>query len=165
MQKTPKQPSKLDNLKRIDGVAALPPSPAGSASATAGKPASGIEALKSDNITPFSEAGWSFVERKLDNSTSAHPVFRDSDGQVKIDSGSLNVRFSKDVTATDIERLLTGHGLSIKKQLMFAPNLFTVAPKDSSEVSDSVEIARSLEASDKIEYAEPVLIEAIAGRK
>jgi hypothetical protein len=59
-----------------------------------------------------------------------------------------------------VEDILNRHGLSIRRDMGFAPNLFLVAGTQG-DIMSKVE---SLNQLKNVEYAEPVLIEAIKGR-
>jgi hypothetical protein len=156
---------KLDDLKRVEGVSAVPPGPPGTVENGPGRAPQAVLMLPRDDVDNFTRAGWAFVESTSRvNQTGARPVFKDSDGHLKIDSGNLNVRFAGEASVPEIESLLKDHGLLIRRQLGFAPNLYTVGPSQADAVTDSVEIAKLLTTSQKVEYAEPVLIEALGGR-
>lgn len=161
--------AKLDLLKRVDGMAALPPRGAEAAGASPdpkgrkGALADVLSGTGSADAALFEKAGWAFVAEKPERGGPARPVFVDADGHLKIDGGSLTVRFAEGASEAEIEGVLAGAGLSIRRKLKFAPNLFTVAPT-GGEGADSVGAARALSASEAVEYAEPVLIEPLAGR-
>lgn len=157
---------KLDDLELIRGVEALPPQPQpeGKSRVAASEPAE-LSSLPSRDLELFRQGGWTFVKDAASQGEDmARPLFRDSDGHVKIDSGSISVRFAEDVSERDIEALLGEHGLKVGRKLGFAPNLFTVRPMPGRSVANSVEIAKALSKSNDVEYAEPVLIEALEKR-
>jgi hypothetical protein len=158
---------KLDQLERIEGIAAIPPgAEAVSAHASKGGATHQAKGLRQADIQAFEDAGWSFVSaRSAPARDGTRPVFRDEDGQVKIDSGALNVRFAGKPSQAEINRLLEQHGLLVKRQLGFAPNLYTVVPIEPSQALDSVATAKSLTALEQVEYAEPILIEGMSGRR
>ncbi|WP_423211876.1 hypothetical protein [Paracoccus yeei] len=109
----------------------------------------------------FAQAGWRFLPAG-GRAEDPHAVFRDGDGQVKIDAGALNLRFDPSADEAGIARILQHHGLHIRRPLGFAPNLFLVTPEGPG--ADSVSRARALYAEDLVLYAEPVLIEPMARR-
>lgn len=156
---------KLDDLIRVEGVSAVPPGPVGTVGSGPVRMPQAVSMLPREDVDNFTRAGWAFVESTPRiNQTGARPVFKDSDGHLKIDSGNLNVRFAGEASISEIERLLKEHGLLIRRQLGFAPNLYTVGPKQANTVTNSVETAKLLTTFQKVEYAEPVLIEAFGAR-
>lgn len=144
-------------LERIKGVAAIP---------NQGASADEVpQALKGEDVRQFREAGWTFVGgRKAMN--GAYAVFKDGDGRIKIDTGGMTVRFDESVSAEEAAALLQKHGLQIRRKLGFAPNLYSVSwVAGPSRGTDTVTLARTLEGSDKVKYAQADLLEALGGRR
>lgn len=156
--------AQLDALKRVEGVCAVPPDTRGQAARDEAVGLAVSDALVPGEVDEFLNAGWAFVDEAHRTSGNLRHVYRDGDGQLKIDSGSLNVRFVEEVSTEEIAKLLNAHHLSIKRQLKFAPNLFTVGTEAGADGSDAVDAARRLSSLEAVKYAEPVLIESLGGR-
>ena len=151
--------ARLKKIHPVSGIRAIAPDAEAqglhleSASAVAKR-----NALDQEEARAFEEAGWKFArtESKADDSN----VVVDNDGRLKIVSGLLNVKFDPSMSRSDVESLLGKYGLSVRRDLKFSPNLFTV----SGSGGDAMRNARKLNNLDKVLYAEPVLIEAVGQR-
>lgn len=148
----------LDDLVRIPGVAAARTGPAGAATAVASSSPIAAE------FSAFRENGWEIVSPTASAAVAAHPIYRDADGALKIDGGALNIRFRAGVEPAEINRLLARYGLKVRRRLGFAEHLYLVTPERNRGMVDAVDIARHLVSEPILDYAEPVLIEVIAGR-
>lgn len=143
---------RLSELQPIDGVAAIRASDATT-------PRKIEEPVLPDEVSDvFGAAGWQFIKAGSEPE-GQRAVYRDADGQVKIDGGALNVRLQPDVERAEIDGLLDRHGLVVRRELGFAPNLFLVSSAGAS--MDSVSLAQVLTSESVVLYAEPVLIEKI----
>lgn len=149
--------AKLDDIQSLNGVRAVEP---GGAPAAQESPAVAAQTgISGSDAKAFEAAGWTFVEAKQ----AAEPgrgVVVDSDGHLKILSDALNVKFDPSLSRDAVEGILSQHGLSIRRDMKFAPNLFLVEGKTDNTVST----AKSLNRRDDVVYAEPVLIEPLKGR-
>jgi hypothetical protein len=109
----------------------------------------------------FEKAGWTFVKGAEAEAPDAdHRVVVDGDGHLKILSNTLNVKFEASLSRTMIEDILNRHGLSIRRDMGFSPNLFLVTGTDGDVMSK----VQSLNQLNNVEYAEPVLIEPMKPR-
>src|SRR5262245_40273055 len=111
--------------------------------------------------TAFENAGWTFVKGAQGESADAdHRVVVDGDGHLKILSNALNVKFDPSLSRSMIEDILNRHGLSIRRDMGFSPNLFLVTGAEGDVISK----LQSLNQLKNAEYAEPVLIEPMKAR-
>jgi len=77
----------------------------------------------------------------------------------------MAVKFAEHVPMSEINSLLEEHGLIVGRKLGFASNLFAVKRSPGSSVtSNSVDLSKELSGIAQVEYAEPMLIEPMAGR-
>jgi hypothetical protein len=151
--------ARLDKIQPVLGIRAIAPN----------AEAQGLELESASNLATqnsldqkealaFEQAGWKFARAE---STAGHSnLVVDNDGRLKIVSNAINVKFAPAVSRSDVESILNDHGLSVRRDLKFSPNLFTV----SGTSGDTVQKAKTLNNLDKVLYAEPVLIEAIGQR-
>ena len=152
--------AKLEAIRPVSGVRAIAPN--ADAKGAEPQPASAIaelNALDEKETRAFEDAGWKFA-RTTKGETGDSNVVVDNDGRLKVVSNSLNVKFDPAMSRDDIDSFLAKYGLSVRRDLKFSPNLFTVSGADG----DAVNKARTLNGLDKVLYAEPVLIEAIGQR-
>jgi len=111
--------------------------------------------------TAFENAGWTFVKGAHGETADAdHRVVVDGDGHLKILSNALNVKFDPSLPRSMIEDILNRHGLSIRRDMGFSPNLFLVTGAEGDVISK----LQSLNQLKNVEYAEPVLIEPMKAR-
>jgi hypothetical protein len=111
--------------------------------------------------TAFENAGWTFVKGAQGETADAdHRVVVDGDGHLKILSNALNVKFDPSLPRSMIEDILNRHGLSIRRDMGFSPNLFLVTGAEGDVISK----LQSLNQLKNVEYAEPVLIEPMKAR-
>lgn len=160
------------SVKRIEGLAAVPPS--GDIFEVAVTPVgekdprlvSLIKGGARTDLRAFHQAGWHFVVGAVTASGGTlRRVYRDRGGRLLIEGRRLTVRFAPDISQGQIEELLRSHDVTVKRRLGFAPNLFEVAPANSAVPrGDIVELAGCLASHREVLYAEPALIEAISGR-
>ena len=119
---------------------------------------SGVDAKEA---SAFENAGWTFVKGAESETADAdHRVVVDGDGHLKILSNTVNVKFEASLSRTVIEDILNRHGLSIRRDMGFSPNLFLVTGTDGDVMSK----VQSLNQLKNVEYAEPVLIEPMKSR-
>lgn len=151
--------ARLENIQPVSGIRAIAPNIGAdglhleSASAIAEK-----NALDHSEALAFEQAGWKFARTASTGGESN--VVVDNDGRLKIVSDALNVKFDASLSRSDVESLLEKYGLTVRRDLKFSPNLFTV----SGTGGGVVEKAKSLNNLDTVVYAEPVLIEAMGQR-
>lgn len=154
--------AKLDKIQVLDGVRAIAP---GRATADglneAASTIAAEHAVDAREATAFEEAGWRFVKAgRADVSEADHDVVVDSDGHLKILGRALNVKFDPTLSRSEITRILDRFGLSIRRSMGFAPNLFLV----SGNSGDILSKAEALNKLDGVVYAEPVMFEALERR-
>jgi hypothetical protein len=151
--------ARLGSIQPVSGIRAIAPNAdtqgvqLESASAVAKQ-----NSLDQNEARAFEDAGWKFA--RTEGEAGDSNVVVDNDGRLKIVSNSLNVKFDPSMSRGDIDSILAQHGLSVRRDLKFSPNLFTV----SGSGGGAVEKARTLNGLDKVLYAEPVLIEALGQR-
>ena len=164
--------TRTGSIKRIKGLAASPPSrdfvePA-AATEGAAEPLlhSLVKGSGRTDLRAFRRAGWHFVVgADAVSGGELRRVYRDRGGRLLIEGRRLTVRFAAEVSEARIKEVLGNHGLSVKRRLGFAPNLFEVAcAEDAEPFDDIVELARGVAGHREVVYAEPALIEALQGR-
>lgn len=151
--------ARLDKIQPVSGIRAIAPN--GEAQGLLLESASAVAAqnsLDQDEALAFEQAGWKFARTESEAGNSN--VVVDNDGRLKIVSNALNVKFDPSMSRSDVESILKDYGLSVRRDLKFSPNLFTVIGAGG----DAVEKAKTLNNLEKVLYAEPVLIEAIGQR-
>jgi hypothetical protein len=152
--------ARLDKIQSVSGIRAIAPNAEAqgldleTASAVAEQ-----NSLDEDEARAFEKAGWKFA--RIGSARGDSNVVVDNDGRLQIVSDALNVKTDPSMSRSDVESILKEYGLSVRRDLKFLPNLFTV----SGAGSDGVEKAKTLNNLDKVLYAEPVLIEAIGQRE
>ena len=159
--------AKLETMQAVPGVRAIAPSHTqGDAAGTEAPVTLTVTDLMVDpgGARAFERAGWTFVRAGLNDGRAGgtkadHDVIY-ADGHLKILSHALNVKFRPSASQSTVKSILEEYGLALRRGLGFSPNLFLV--EDFS--GDSMSKAKSLNALDDVVYAEPVLIEPIAGR-
>jgi hypothetical protein len=153
---------KLQKIRRLVHVRAV--APGRSVAVEERQPASSVAAesgVDAGDATAFEKAGWTFVKAAQADPTEAdHSVVVDGDGHLKILGNALNVKFDPSLPRAIIEDILSRHGLSIRRDMGFAPNLFLVGAREGDIMSK----VDSLNALNNVEYAEPVLIEPMKSR-
>lgn len=156
----------LNDFKKIHGLKALPPSFNAKTMSKNDCPAKVQSVLREAphaDFAPFLKAGWTFVEESSNRCEEGKSVYCRSDGQIVIAGANLNVRLNANMSDEDSRNFLSDLGLSIKKQLKFAPNLFVVAiDKEKSE--DMVALCLRLMSNAQVVYAEPNFIENLSSR-
>jgi hypothetical protein len=151
--------ARLEQIQPVSGIRAIAPNAEAeglnleSASAVAEQ-----NALDQNEARAFEAAGWKFA--RTESKAGESNVVVDNDGRLKIVSDLLNVKFDPSMSRSDVESFLRQYGLSVRRDLKFSPNLFTVRSSDA----DVMQKARTLNNLDKVLYAEPVLIEAMGQR-
>jgi len=111
------------------------------------------------HVRAFEQAGWTFVPRQ--QAADGAKVYLRPNGRVALGTNRLTVRIAPELSEPEARNLLEGEGFTVVQQLRMAPNVFVVA---APEGHDSVEAVGRLTVPDKVEFAEPELIEMIAGR-
>jgi hypothetical protein len=151
--------AKLESIQPVAGIRAIAPNAdAKGVQLDSARAIAELSSLDEKETRAFEDAGWKFV--RTDDRAGDSNVVVDNDGRLKVVSNSLNVKFDPSMSRTDIDSVLAQHGLSVRRDLKFSPNLFTVTGSDGG----TVEKAITLNSLDKVLYAEPVLIEAIGQR-
>lgn len=154
--------NKLDNLRVLDGVRAVEPGAFVSRGDQAPANAMAVErGLNVSDATALESAGWTFVKSSGSGDAAGHDVVVDPDGHLKILSHALNVKFDPSLDSATIDGILSSMGLTIRRKMGFAPNLFLVSARTDNPLS----VVKSLNSIDQVLYAEPVLVEAIGGRR
>jgi len=152
--------ARLDDLRRVDAKAV---SPGGEVLVKdrASETALAESGAQESDALAFEKAGWTFVKPGgYVASSGHHDVVVDSDGRLKVVGHALNVRFDPTLSRKDADDILGRYGLSIRREMGFAPNLFLV----TGAQTDAVSKAKLLNGLESVVYAEPVLIEPIEGR-
>lgn len=151
--------ARLESIQPLSGIQAIAPdSTIKGLSIQSASDLALHNALDHKEALAFEEAGWKFAKTK--NDPDSANVVVDTDGRLKIVSDALNVRFEPSIARSDVDSILGIYGLSVRRDLGFAPNLFLVTGKTANVVN----VAKELNSLDKVVYAEPVLIEALGGR-
>src|SRR5262245_45836253 len=155
--------AKLEQIQSLDDVRAVAPG----VDVAAGDRQEGSSLAAERGLNPgdakaFEKAGWTFVKPGQGSAPAAdHDVVVDADGHLKVVGHALNVKFDPSLSRDAAEGILGRYGLSIRREMGFAPNLFLV----TGAQDDIVSKAKSLNQLDGVVYAEPVLIEPIQGRR
>ena len=162
--------AKLDRIQNLDDVRAVAPGvEVGAQHRQEGSSLAAEHGLNPGDAKAFENAGWTFVKPSQSGArpgqsgapTADHDVVVDADGHLKVVGHALNVKFEPSLSRDDAEGILGRYGLSIRRAMGFAPNLFLV---DGAQ-DDMLSKAKSLNQLDDVVYAEPVLIEPIQGRR
>lgn len=153
--------SSLAGMSEIKGVAAVPPSQ-GSTKATEAETLSVLHGPTAADAKTFEQAGWRFIAAEgATGPVGQRRLFTNTDGRLVIGGERLNVKFAPDLNEAAIRSLLDACGLSIKRKLGFGGALYSVGDAGSRNILD---LADLLAQHDGVVYAEPELIEPIAGR-
>ncbi|MBX9949407.1 MAG: hypothetical protein K2Y39_09590 [Candidatus Obscuribacterales bacterium] len=168
MDSREKVEAELAKVKKIDGVKALPPSSSRKEDLMSqgdypAKLQSILHEAPDGEFAAFLKAGWSFVEESSNRAEAGNSVYRRSDGQIVIAGPTLNVRLAENLSDEECRNFLSELGLSVKRQLKFAPNLFVVV-MDEERSEDLVSLCLNLMSKPQVLYAEPSFIENLSGR-
>jgi thermitase len=88
-------------------------------------------------------------------------IFVDKEGDIKVGTGRLTIKFKPGVSKNEIDALLEQKNLKIIRQLKFADSLYEIEVQD---MSDPLDLSVELHNNEKIEYAEPVFNQHIPQR-
>lgn len=156
---------RLSGLKTVPDLRARPPGEAAEGAApssetVAAKLPERSEAVL-DDVRSFVEAGWTFSEADAGTVPEGFGVVLDTDGHLKLAGTGLTARFAPDLDRGTVEEIAEGLGLTIRREVKFAPNTFQF----STEGEAALDIARSLNDRDDVLYAEPDLLEPMRSRR
>lgn len=139
-----------------------------------GAPAGDAEQrLDQHSLEAFRNANWVFVTptpevtRSVNEGLSVHDteqvgqVVRRSDGTVGVATRKLNVQVADTIPEAQAQEVLADAGLTVSRQLRFAPNLFEV---DAPAGEDSLAASVRLHDDPRFAFAEPAFIEHIPAR-
>lgn len=110
----------------------------------------------------LARAGWSFVE-DCEAADTCLGVYRRRDGHLALAGKSLNIKFASEASASDIDNLLSKYDMRKRRQLGFAKNLMTVELQSDVD-TDLFSLSAQIEHDPCVEFAEPVVLEAIGPR-
>lgn len=124
-----------------------------------------LEPHVADDLETFIKNGWVFVEREDDSVSKPErsPVYIDRDRRVKIGTNKCIVRFKPNVSLASIKSILANHHLVFDEWVIKALNVVHVVPDESVKLGQDA-VVRMLEDEPSVQYAEPVLLEAMARR-
>jgi hypothetical protein len=151
--------ARLEKIQSVSGIRAIAPN--GETQGLHLETPSAVaqqNSLDQEGARAFEEAGWKFA--RTQNEADDANVVVDNDGRMKVMTDLLNVKFDPSMSRSDVDSILKQHSLSVRRELKFSPNLFTV----SGPGAGTMEKAKTLNNLDKVLYAEPVLIEALSRR-
>lgn len=129
--------------------------------------------LNEGSLEAFRNANWVFVSptpevsRRVNEGLSVRDteqvgqVVRRGDGSVGVATRKLNVQLSESISADQAQQVLADAGLTVSRQLRFAPNLFEV---DAPAGEDSLAASVRLHDDSRFTFAEPAFIEHIPAR-
>lgn len=116
------------------------------------------------NAEKMAKAGWHFIEVAKPQRTAlvragytAARVMLSPAGDAMLDAGGLTVRFKPALGAQDCAAALSAHGLTLVRPLGFASNLYMAR---AAQGESGVAAAAALARDERVEWAEPDLIEA-----
>jgi subtilisin family serine protease len=113
-------------------------------------------------VKPNEQTRSAFKSRAAPNSKKIGTTFVDSDGNIKIGTRKLMVKFKPGLGQEQIDSILNQHKLKIINQLKFANSLFEVEVQNNN--GDPLEISVQLHNNENVIYAEPLFNEHIPGR-
>lgn len=129
--------------------------------------------LDGPSLEAFRNANWVFVTPTPEVSRSVNEglsvrdteqvgqVVRRGDGTVGVATQRLNVQLSDTISPEQAPQVLADAGLTVGRQLRFAPNLFEV---DAPAGEDSLAASVRLHDDPRFTFAEPAFIEHIPAR-
>jgi hypothetical protein len=117
------------------------------------------------DLRAFEDAGWQFHEKPAEPPENAvqAKVFIKPRRRLALSTNRLTVKLPDDPSEEQANAVLQPFGCRVEERFTFAPGLFQIILTDQAQ-GDSVEVANQLTDSGSVEFAEPVLIEAIGGR-
>lgn len=160
---------RLRKMEPLRDLKAIPPGVAGGQDAEVRSPEidrSSRDRVPLDDVKAFEEAGWKLRSvypasaKKKDGAPTEFEVVVDTDGRLKVLSDSMNVKFSRNMSEDVLQSILREYDLSVRRSLEFSPNTYTL----DSKSGESLAKAKSLNARQDVEYAEPILIEIMKSR-
>ena len=140
------------------------------AGAAASRPALQLDvqearALEADGwlfVRPESTIAAARVSRNLpDQLDDISAVYQQADGHVLLGTPTLTVQFDPELTEADARARLDGLGLTVVRELRFAPNQFEVVIPAGA---DQLEVANTLQEQAGTVHAEPTFVEYIGQR-
>jgi subtilisin family serine protease len=121
-------------------------------------------------VSTFGRANWFFVEdtpqvreRFAARTTQEvpHYVVRDEDGRISVVGDRLIVKLSPNLSDSQVRKFFRESGTEIVRKLPFSSNLYEVRAIDGG---DAIDKSMQLHGKQDVVYAEPDLIQEIAGR-
>ena len=121
----------------------------------------------------FEKAGYVFIKPNENTSSilgsraqrselpNTGSIFVDKEGDIKVGTGRLTIKFKPGVSKNEIDALLEQKNLKIIRQLKFADSLYEIEVQD---MADTLDLSVELHNNEKIEYAEPVFNQHIPQR-
>lgn len=122
--------------------------------------------IPKSQLGAFEQAGWVFQERgsaEFEENRPQAQVFVKSGGRLVLGTNILTIKFRDDLSEEAANERLRAYGSRVVERLTFAPGLFRVAVIDPAK-GDAVDVANQLLDSERVEFAEPELIEMIGHR-
>jgi subtilisin family serine protease len=157
----------LYEVEQIDGIKAVKISSSDELGKVSRVSSDRLQVSK-EHLQVFQDSGWEFMENSVSSPqnhevSNAGTVFRrPKERTLMIGTNELTVKLKPEITELNAEERLRAEGVSIKRRLKFAPNLFVV---NISAETDLLKIAEKLQKDKDFVYAEPVLLEYISNRE
>ena len=88
-------------------------------------------------------------------------LYRDADGNWMIGTGSITVRLKEELAQPAVDKALSRYGLSVKRQLKFAPNLYEA---EAATPDQALKVAQAASHDEQFVYAEPTMLRQLSHR-
>jgi len=126
--------------------------------------------IDAEEARGFAGAGWAFVRpepemagvrelREIPDDVGG--VYQQVDGHVLVGTRALTVQLDPTLDPDQARARLEERGLTVVRELRFAPNQFEV---EAAAGADVIDVANALQESDDTVYAEPTFVEFIGQR-
>lgn len=118
-------------------------------------------------VRAFEDDGWVFVPKDevvdLPSKVPKAKVFIKPDGRLALSLNRLVVKLHDGPQGVDASKALERFGVRILESFTFSARLFRVEVTNE-RMGDAIEVANKLHAAGICEFAEPELLEVVAGR-
>ena len=127
-----------------------------------------IDRLPDDARQLLAGSSWLVVAevRGRQSVPSVHPLsvgrlYRDQHGAWMINTGGITVRLKEGLTKSAVDQALSRYGLSVKRELKFAPNLYEA---EAATPDQALDAAQAASHDEQFVYAEPNMLRELGHR-
>ena len=150
-------------LKQLEGLAAIH-SDAPDDAERERQLKSELSALDCQELSRFGDAGWQIVPAQSDRE-GLRRVYKDEAGHIVIEGRYLTLGLSRKAKAADVDQIFADYGLKMHRAVGLQRNMFQVEPAATGvKRPDLVRLCEDLENDDRIDWADPSLIESVGSR-